>query len=96
MDYAVIGYTAGFCTTLSFVPQVIRVWRTRHTDDIAWGWLIIFQVGLALWLAYGVILRNWPMILANSVTMTLCSILMVMKNRYAKQGPNFAQVEAGD
>lgn len=96
MDYAVIGYVAGFCTTISFVPQVLRAWRTRHTNDIAWGWLIIFQLGLALWFGYGLILRNWPMILANGVTMTLCSILMVMKYRYAKPSRNFAQAEAGD
>ena len=84
MDFALIGYLAGTLTTLSFVPQVLRAWRARHTDDLAWGWLIIFQIGLGLWFAYGVILHNWPMILANSITMTLCSLLMLMKYRYSK------------
>ncbi len=96
MDFAFIGYLAGTLTTLSFVPQVARAWRTRHADDIAWGWLIIFQLGLGLWLTYGLILRNWPMILANTITMTLCTILMVMKYRFAKSAPNLAQVKAAN
>lgn len=96
MDFAVIGYLAGFCTTLSFVPQVVRAWRTRQTDDLAWGWLIIFQLGLALWLVYGVILRNWPMILANSITMSLCTALMLMKVRYTKPTAKLAEAKAGD
>jgi MtN3 and saliva related transmembrane protein len=96
MDYAVIGYVAGFCTTMSFVPQVLRAWRTRHVDDIAWGWLLVFQFGLALWLAYGVVLHNWPMILANSVTIALCTMLMLMKYRYSKPAPGLARMEAAD
>ncbi|HVZ16606.1 MAG TPA: SemiSWEET transporter [Terriglobales bacterium] len=95
MVFAVIGYAAGFCTTISFVPQVVRAWRTRHADDIAWGWLIIFEVGLGLWLTYGVIVHNWPMILANSVTLTLCTMLIVMKYRFAKSAPKLAQAETG-
>src|SRR5215472_5817250 len=98
MDFAVIGYVAGFWTTISFVPQVVRAWRTRHTDDLVWGWLIVFQVGLGLWLVYGLILRNWPMILANSVTMSLCTALMLMKLRFSKPAAKLARlgVEAGD
>jgi len=96
MDFAFIGYVAGFCTTVSFVPQVVRAWRTRHAGDIAWGWLIIFQLGLGLWLTYGLILRNWPMILANTITMTLCTILMIMKYRFAKPAGHLAQVKAAD
>jgi MtN3 and saliva related transmembrane protein len=85
MDFAVIGYIAGFCTTLSFVPQVARALRTRSADDFAWGWLIVFELGLSLWLLYGIVLHNWPMILANSLTMSLCSVLMLMKVRYNKR-----------
>ncbi len=96
MNFAPIGYMAGFCTTASFVPQVIRAVRTRHTDDLAWGWLIIFECGLALWLTYGVVLHDWPMIFANSITITLCSSLMVMKVRFSKPASKVARAEAGD
>jgi MtN3 and saliva related transmembrane protein len=95
MDFALIGYLAGTCTTLSFVPQVWRAWRTRNTDDIAWAWLIVFQFGLTLWFAYGVVLRNWPMILANFTTMTLCSLLMVIKFVYTKRQVKLAKAGAG-
>jgi MtN3 and saliva related transmembrane protein len=96
MQNAVIGYMAGFCTTLSFVPQVVRALRTRHTDDLAWGWLIVFEMGLALWLTYGVVLHDWPMILANSITIALCSSLMLMKVRYSKLAAKVTRAGAAE
>jgi len=82
MNIEWLGYLAGFCTTLSFVPQVMRAFRTRHCDDLSWAWLFVFQCGLACWFIYGLILTNWPMILANSITMSMCFVLMGMKARY--------------
>jgi len=102
MRFAVIGYIAGSCTTISFVPQVLRAWRTRHTDDLAWGWIIAFAMGLALWLVYGVVLHDWPMILANSVTLSLCAALSLMKLRFDTRGTatpsaeTHARIQAGD
>ena len=96
MDFPLIGYLAGTFTTLSFVPQVWRAWRTRNTEDIAWAWLIVFQLGLTLWFAYGVVLRNWPMIVANFVTMTLCALLMVIKFAYTKPRVKIAGAGAAD
>lgn len=83
MPLSTLGYAAGLCTTLSFVPQVVRAWRTKHTDDLAWAWMAIFAVGLTLWLAYGLILRDWPMILANAVTLALLLSLIAMKARFS-------------
>ncbi len=83
MNYVYIGYAAGFLTTLSFVPQVLKVFKSRHCEDLSWAWLAAFQTGLALWFVYGVILVNWPMILSNGITMSLCFILMGMKARFA-------------
>lgn len=96
MHFAFIGYAAGFCTTISFVPQVWRALRTRHTDDIAWGWLITFQCGLALWLVYGIVLHDWPMILANTITSALCTSLMLMKVRYSKTDTKLASAGVAD
>jgi MtN3 and saliva related transmembrane protein len=95
MKFVVIGYMAGFCTTLSFVPQVARAWRTRSAEDFAWAWLIIFQLGLVLWLVYGIVLHDWPMIFANSITISLCSTLLLMKVRFPKRAP-VAQAESAD
>ncbi len=82
MDFAFIGYTAGFLTTASFLPQVLRAYKTRSCQDLSWPWLLVFMGGLVLWLFYGLILHNWPMILANSVTLIFCLALVWMKLRY--------------
>ena len=88
MDFEFIGYTAGFLTTIAFVPQVLRVFRRRSGHDLSWTWLVVFMVGLLLWLTYGVILHNWPMIVANTVTLTLCFALIWMKVRYKDEVQN--------
>jgi len=82
MDFVFIGYTAGFLTTASFLPQVVRTYRTKRCHDLSWPWLTVFIVGLLLWLLYGLLLNNWPMILANSITLTFCFALVWMKLRY--------------
>jgi MtN3 and saliva related transmembrane protein len=58
---------------------VVRAYRTRSCADLSWPWLVVFVVGLTLWLLYGVFLKNWPMILANSVTLSFCFVLAWMK-----------------
>lgn len=82
MNPEIIGYVAGFFTTIAFVPQVLRSLRRRSCHDLSWTWLVVFAAGLGLWLTYGVVLNNWPMILANSVTLVLCFMLAWMKVRY--------------
>jgi MtN3 and saliva related transmembrane protein len=82
MDFTFIGYIAGFLTTFSFLPQVVRAYRTRSCADLSWPWLVVFVVGLTLWLLYGVILKNWPMILANVATLSFCFALVWMKVRF--------------
>jgi MtN3 and saliva related transmembrane protein len=55
---AIIGYAAAACTTLAFVPQVLKILRERSTDDISAGMYTVYIVGVALWLAYGVLTRS--------------------------------------
>jgi MtN3 and saliva related transmembrane protein len=76
-----IGYCAGAITTLAFVPQVIRSWRTRSTRDLSLPWLLAFSSGVALWLAYGVLLGEPPIIVANTVTLALALMLLWMRLR---------------
>ncbi len=75
----VIGYAAGTLTTLAFVPQVVRTWRTRSTGDLSTGMLLAFSAGVALWLVYGLGLRAWPIIMANAVTLLLALVLLAFK-----------------
>jgi MtN3 and saliva related transmembrane protein len=82
VNFEFVGHIAGFFTTVAFIPQVLRVFRTRSSGDLSWAWLLVFVTGLGLWLTYGLILRNWPIILSNLVTLSLCFLLIAMKLRY--------------
>ncbi len=77
-----IGGIAAALTTCSFIPQVWRVWKTRHTKDISLGMYALFTAGVALWLVYGVLLGSWPIILANSITVLLAGTVLLMKLRF--------------
>lgn len=77
-----IGGIAATLTTCSFIPQVWRVWRTRHTEDISLLMYTLFTVGVALWLAYGILLGSWPIILANAITLLLAGTVLVLKLRF--------------
>jgi MtN3 and saliva related transmembrane protein len=76
-----LGYAAGSLTTIAFIPQVFRSWKTRSTTDISWGMLLIFISGVAIWLAYGLALKSWPIILCNGVTFVLNLVIVFVKVR---------------
>lgn len=82
-----IGIIAAFLTTTAFVPQVLRVMRTRDTHAISLWMYLLFSSGVALWLVYGILLRLWPVIIANSVTLVLALIVIFFKLRGPEQ-PN--------
>ena len=70
---------AAILTTFSFVPQVLRVWRTRSTADISLGMYSVYTFGIALWGVYGVLLDSWPIILSNALTFLFAGSVLVMK-----------------
>lgn len=80
-----LGYAAAFLTTVSFVPQVWRTFRTHDVSGISLRMYSIFTAGIAVWLAYGIVLEELPMILANSVSLVLACAVLVMRLRYAKE-----------
>ncbi len=77
-----IGYLAAILTTCSFVPQAWLTFRTRDVSGISLGMYSVFTAGVALWLAYGVLLGAWPIVAANAVTLALASAILVMKLRF--------------
>jgi len=77
-----IGSLAATLTTISFIPQVWQVWRTRHTHDISLGMYIAFTCGVSLWLLYGILLGSWPIIIANGITVCLAGAVLIMKIRF--------------
>jgi len=79
----IIGLAAAACTTISFVPQVIKTYKMKSGQGVSLGMYFIFLAGVALWLVYGLIIKNWPIILANVVTLTLGLSIVVMIYVYA-------------
>ncbi len=77
-----VGMIAGTLTTIAFVPQVWRVWKTRSTKDISLGMYLVFTAGVVCWLAYGLLLGAWPIIVANLVTLALTGTVLWLKLRH--------------
>ena len=77
----VIGYVAATLTALSFVPQAVKVIRTRKTDDLSLRMYVITAIGLATWLVYGVWIRSFPVIVSNSLTLVLVCVILGIKIR---------------
>jgi MtN3 and saliva related transmembrane protein len=80
-----IGYAAATCTTVSFLPQLIRVMRLRSARDISLGMFSIFSAGTAMWLTYGLLSHTWPVAVANGVTLVLSFSILVLKLRYDRE-----------
>jgi len=81
----VIGYCAAFLTTIAFLPQAIRSWRSRDLSGISLGMYALFTFGVGLWLIYGLIIEKWPLILANSMTFALALSILLLKLRHTSQ-----------
>ncbi len=75
-----LGYLAAACTTFAFVPQAIRVWRTRSADGVSLAMYLITILGVCLWIAYGLRIHSVPLIAANSTTLVLAIAVVVGKH----------------
>ena len=89
-----IGSAAAVCTTVSFLPQLIRVWRLKSARDISLTMFLVFSVGLILWLVYGILTNSWPVIMANAVTLALSMGILLLKMRYDRREPAMASSKA--
>ena len=74
-----VGFTAAFCTTIAFLPQAIKVIRTRDTSSLSLAMYAIFTLGVALWLAYGIIKNDWVIIMASVITLLLAVVILCTK-----------------
>jgi len=81
-----IGYAAGTLTTLAFLPQVLHTWKTKRAEDLHIGTLVSFTVGITLWLIYGIVRHDVPILLANAVTLALQLAILFLKMKYARAG----------
>ena len=79
----IVGYVAAALTTIAFVPQALTSWRTRDLSGVSLPMYSIFTAGVAMWLAYGVMLSSWPIIVANAITLALSGAVLVLKVKHS-------------
>ena len=77
-----VGTIAAVLTTISFVPQIWKLWKTHRGEDISTSMFLIFSLGTALWLTYGMMIHSFPVTAANAMTLLLSFSVLVMKWRW--------------
>jgi MtN3 and saliva related transmembrane protein len=77
----ILGLLAGILTTVAFIPQVIKTWRSHSTHDISLAMFAIFTSGVFAWLVYGILIDDLPIVAANAVTFVLAGSILIMKLR---------------
>ncbi len=83
MDYiTILGLVAATLTTVAFLPQMIKTWKSKSAKDVSLGMLITFCIGIFLWLIYGIYLQALPIILANLLTLIFNLIILGFKIKY--------------
>ena len=80
-----IGLLAGTCTTVSFIPQIIKIAQTKVVADISKLMYIIYITGLILWVSYGICCHSYSLVLANSLTLVLAICILIMKIMWDKK-----------
>jgi MtN3 and saliva related transmembrane protein len=80
-----IGYAAASLTTASFVPQAWLTFKTRDVRGISLGMYSAFTFGIALWLAYGLLIEAWPVVIANVITLALAASILWMRVRFGSK-----------
>ena len=77
-----VGYGAGLLTTFAFVPQARQIWRSRSARDISLHTFSAFTLGVGLWLVFGILRAEWPIVLWNAVTFLIAAAILAMKVRF--------------
>lgn len=78
----IIGSAAAFFTTVAYIPQAVRVYKTRHTKDLSLGMFATFSFGISLWFVYGLLLHDPPLIAANLISLILSLYIVYMKVKH--------------
>lgn len=77
-----LGFVAAFCTTTAFVPQLLRVIKLKSARDVSLGTFLLFSLGVALWLIYGIYADSKPVMASNAVTLVLSLSILYLKLKY--------------
>ena len=83
----VIGVAAAVCSMTSFAPQIGKIWREKDAASVSLRMYIVTVTGFSLWVAYGLLIRRWPLVGANLVCLTMAAVVLVLKLRYDCRRP---------
>jgi MtN3 and saliva related transmembrane protein len=78
-NIVLLGYFAAFCTTISFLPQALKIWKSNSSKDISLSMFVIFTIGVICWLIYGILINDLPIVIANSFTLILSLFILIHK-----------------
>jgi MtN3 and saliva related transmembrane protein len=84
MNIEILGLAAGTISSITFLPQVIKIWQTKSAKDLSIPMLLLLVLGVSMWLAYGIIIKNVPVIYTNSMVLLMSFIMLFFKFKYNK------------
>ncbi|MFH1867776.1 MAG: SemiSWEET transporter [Candidatus Omnitrophota bacterium] len=82
MKSLIIGSIAGILCTASFLPQAIKIYKTKNARDISLSAFATLGLGVFCWLIYGIVIMEFPIIIANAITLILVFLIVIMKRKY--------------
>lgn len=82
----IIGLVAGACTSLAAVPQLVKTWKTKEVDNISMKMFLLYVVGMSLWLTYGIVRSDVPIIVTNAIALTFHGMMLFLKLKYKNKG----------
>ena len=78
----ILGWIAGTLTTIAFFPQLLKTWTTKSAKDVSLVMMIIFCIGVFLWVLYGLTINSMPVVITNLITLILALLILILKMRY--------------
>jgi MtN3 and saliva related transmembrane protein len=78
----IVGLVAGTCTSLAALPQLIKAWKTKEVKDISFKMFLFYVIGIGLWLLYGVLKSDTPIVITNSISLAFNAAMLVLKIKY--------------
>ena len=81
----IIGSVAGICTSVAMLPQLLKVLREKEVENISWGMIVVLLIGVSLWVVYGIIKEEWPIILSNAFSVLVNTTLLIYYFKYREK-----------
>jgi MtN3 and saliva related transmembrane protein len=85
MEWKIVGIFAAVCTTIGFIPQIVKGIRTKRLDDVSPSMYILLMFGVSLWISYGIHIGDMIIIVANSAAVSFSAIILILRYKYIRQ-----------